>query len=134
MARIDLTQETSTRSLGELAAEAAGEISTLVRKEMELARAELREDIAMAGRGAGAFGAAGFTAYLGVLFLSVAAMFGLGEAMPMWGAALVVGGVYALCAAVLAITGKAAFGRMTGLPRTTKTLKEDIEWARHPSS
>lgn len=122
------------RSLGELIAEATGELSTLMRKEIELAKAELKADMSALGKGVGALGGAGFTGYLCVLFLSLAAMFGLDAVLPMWAAALVVGGVYLVLAAALGLLGKKAVGRMPGVPRTVKTIKEDVEWARHPSS
>ena len=122
------------RSLGELVAEATGEVSTLLRKEIELAKAELKEDVAALGKGVGAFGGAGFSGYLAVLFLSLAAMFGLDAVLPLWAAALVVGGVYLLVAAGLGLMGKKAIGRMPGVPRTVRTIKEDVEWARHPTS
>ena len=132
MDRIDLTDQ--GRSLGELVKEATSEVSLLLRKEVELAKAELREDVARAGKGAGAFGAAGLTAYLSLLFLSLALMFGLDAlGLPIGVAALVVGLLYAGAAAVLGMTGKRQFDARKGLPRTTKTLKEDVEWARHPN-
>lgn len=132
MDRIDLTDQ--TRSLGELVKDATGEISTLMRKEVELAKAELRDEIAHTGKGAGAFGAAGFTAYLSLLFLSLALMFGLDAAgLPIGVAALAVGLLYAVAAAILATTGKKQLEARRGVPRTKKTLKEDVEWARHPN-
>ena len=124
----------SDRSLGELISEATSELSTLVRKEIELAKAELKQDVSAIGKGAGAFGGAGFTAYLGVLFLSLAAMFGLDAVLPMWAAALLVGIGYLVVAGILGVMGKKAIGQMPGVPRTVKTIKEDVEWARHPSS
>jgi hypothetical protein len=122
------------RSLGELISEATGELSTLMRKEIELAKAELKQDASALGKGVGAFGAAGFSGYLAVLFLSFAAMFGLDSVLPLWAAALVVGGAYLAVAALLGLKGKKAIGQMPGVPRTVKTIKEDVEWARHPTS
>lgn len=121
------------RSLGELVADATGELSTLLRKEMELAKTELKQDVSALGKGVGAFGGAGFLGYLGIIFLSLGAMFGLDAVLPLWAAALVVGGVYLLVAGALALMGKKAIGQMPGVPRTVKTLKEDVEWARHPT-
>ena len=124
----------SDRSLGELVAEATGELSTLVRKEIELAKAEIKQDVSALGKGVGAFGGAGFSGYLGILFLSLAAMFGLDAVLPLWAAALIVGGVYLLAAVALGLMGKKAIGQMPGVPRTVRTIKEDVEWARHPTS
>lgn len=132
MDRIDLTDQ--GRSLRELVTEATGEVSTLLRKEVELAKAELREEIVHTGKGIGAFGAAGLTAYLAVIFVSLAMMFGLAAGgLPLGAAALLVGLLYAAVAAVLAIAGKRELDARTGLPRTAETLKEDVEWARHPN-
>jgi hypothetical protein len=137
-AEIDLRDRasgaTQEKSLGQLVGEATSELSTLLRKEVELAKAELKQDVGAIGKGAGAFGAAGVVGYLSVFFLSVALMLGLGEAMPLWAAALVVGGLYLVAAAALGLLGKKSIGRANGAPRTIRTLKEDVEWARHPSS
>ena len=142
MAYVDLTDKTAamaeTRtepSLGELVASASKDLSTLVRKEVELAKAELSEELGKAGKGAGMFGGAGVTALYGLTFVSLAAMFGLGALMPLGWAALIVGGVYLLLAGILAMTGKKAFQDFSPKPeRTIRTLKEDAQWARHPSS
>jgi hypothetical protein len=129
------TPRTGTdRSLGELVAEATGELSTLMRKEIELAKVELKQDVSALGKGVGAFGGAGFTGYLALLFLSLAAMFGLDTVLPLWASALIVGGVYLVLAAALGLMGKKAIGQMPGVPRTVRTIKEDVEWARHPTS
>jgi uncharacterized membrane protein YqjE len=135
MAYIDLTNKTSDPSLGELVGQATKELSTLLRKEVELAKAELSGEVAKAGKGAGMFGGAGFTAMYGLMFLSLAAMFGLGAVMPLGWAALIIGVLYVAGAAVLALTGKKAMASFSPKPeRTIKTLKEDAQWARHPSS
>lgn len=135
MAYVDLTGKTTEPSLGELVGQASKELSTLVRKEIELAKAELSGEVAKAGKGAGMFGGAGVTAMYGLTFVSLAAMFGLGEVMPLGLAALVVGVVYLAVAGVLVATGKKAFSDFSPKPeRTIKTLKEDAQWARHPSS
>lgn len=135
MATVDLERKTAEPSLGELVGQATKEMSTLVRKEIELAKTELSEEVGKAGKGAGMFGAAGVTALYALTFLSLAAMFGLGAVMPLGWAALIVGGVYVAVAGILAMTGKKAFSDFSPLPeRTIRTLKEDAEWARHPSS
>ena len=126
---------TPERPLGELVAEAASEMSTLVRQELALAKAELREDAKAAGKGAGAFGAAGVLALFGLLFLSLAAMFALYEAgLSLAAAGGIVGAVYVALAAVAAVVGKNSFGRVSGIPKTAETIKEDVEWAKHPRS
>lgn len=139
MAYVDLTTGTAGKtadpSLGQLVAQATKELSTLVRKEVELAKAELSVEAGKAGKGAGMFGGAGVTALYGLTFASLAAMFGLGAFMPLGWAALIVGAVYFVIAGILALIGKKAFAGFSPKPeRTIKTLKEDAQWARHPSS
>lgn len=135
MVQVDLTRETAEPSLGELVGQATKELSTLVRKEVELAKAEMSVEVGKAGKGAGMFGGAGVTALYGLTFVSLAAMFGLGALMPLGWAALIVGAFFLLVTGILAMTGKKAFADFSPVPeRTIKTLKEDAEWARHPSS
>ena len=135
MAYVDLNRKTTEPSLGELVGQATKELSTLVRKEVELAKAELSSEVAKAGRGAGMFGGAGLTAMYGLTFVSLAAMFGLAAIVPIGWAALIVGVVHLAVAGILAMTGKKAFEDFSPVPeRTIRTLKEDAQWARHPSS
>jgi hypothetical protein len=136
MAYVDLTDKTTTEpSLGELVGQATKELSTLLRKEVELAKAELAAEVGKAGKGAGMFGGAGVMAMYALTFLSLAAMFGLGAVMPLGWAALIVGAVYLGITGFLAMTGKKAFSGFSPKPeRTIKTLKEDAQWARHPNS
>lgn len=122
-------------SLGELVAQATKDLSTLVRKEVELARTELGAEVAKAGKGAGMFGGAGFVAVYALGFALLAATYGLGEVMPLGWAALIVAGFCAIVAGVLALVGKRAISTVNPKPeRTLRTLKEDAEWARHPTS
>lgn len=110
-------------------------MSTLVRQEIALARAEVAESARSAGKGAGALGGAGVTAMYGLTFLSLALMFGLDAAgLPLGAAALVVAVLWFGAAGALALLGRRSLGRIGGIPRTTKTIKEDVEWARHPTS
>ncbi|MCA1823952.1 MAG: phage holin family protein [Mycobacteriales bacterium] len=125
----------SDRSLGELVAEATAELSTLFRKEVELAKVEIRDGLGNAGKGAGAFGAAGFAGYLALLFFSLAVVFALDAAgLALWVAFLLVASCYGVVAALLAKTGKRALANASPVPdRTVETLKEDVAWAKHPT-
>ena len=135
MPRPDTSDKKPDRPLGELVAEAAAEMSTLVRQEVALAKAEVAESVKSAGIGAGALGGAGVTGLFALLFLSLAAMFGLDAAgLPVGIAALVVAALWLAVTGVLAALGKKNLGNVGGVPRTAKTIKEDVEWARHPTS
>ncbi|WP_245769572.1 phage holin family protein [Streptomyces indicus] len=96
-------------SVGELVSRASEQLSTLVRQEMQLAKAELTEKGKQAGFGGGLFGAAGAVAYVGFMVLAAAAVAALSLALPVWAGALIVSGVLFLTAGVLAAAGRQRF-------------------------
>jgi len=119
------------RSLGEIFSDVANDLSTLIKQEMELAKTEMKAEAKKAGKGAGLLGGAGLAGYMVLLFLSLTAVFALDEGMPLWLAALIVTAVWAVVAAVLAVTGRSAIRQSNPqLPKTQQTLKEDAAWAR----
>src|SRR5204862_4494962 len=83
--------EPGTQSTADLVKQAAEQISTLVRDELELARAEMTEKASRAGRGAGLFGGAGVVSLYGILGVLTGIVLLLARVMPAWGAALLVG-------------------------------------------
>lgn len=122
------------RSIGELMAQVTADATSLLRQEVELAKAEIREEATRAGKAAGMFGGAGFGGYMVALFGSLAAVFGLANLIDWGWAALVVTGAWALIALVLALLGRARMRAFSPKPeRTLRTLKEDASWARHPT-
>jgi len=121
-------------SVSELVGNVARDVSTLMRQEIELAKAEAIVESKKAARAAGMFGGAGFAGYMVAFFATVAAMAALVEAIPWWGAALVVTGIWAIIGAVLAMRGRSEMQRVRGLPKTKQSLKEDAAWVRHPTS
>ncbi|MEV6319315.1 phage holin family protein [Streptomyces sp. NPDC051776] len=122
-------------SVGELLSEVAGDVETLFRQEVELAKAEIREEATKAGKAAGMFGGAGFGGYMVALFGSLAAVFGLANVMDWGWAALIITGVWAMIAAVLFVVGRAKMRKVSPKPeQTLGTLKEDAQWARHPTA
>ena len=110
-------------------------MSTLVRQEVALAKAELQQEAKTAGSAVGAFGGAGFAGYFVLLFLSLAAMYGLDSFMPIGWAALIVGVVWGLIAGVLALVGRKKLKNFSPKPeRTIETVKEDVQWAKTRNS
>jgi hypothetical protein len=93
-------------SLGELIRDATDQLSTLVRDELALARAELTAKAGHAAKGAGLFGGAGLVALYGVAGLLAGLVLLLAHAMPGWAAALLVGAVLLLVAGLLALLGR----------------------------
>jgi len=124
-----------TRSLGEIVGDITSDMSTLVKQEMDLARSELKQEISRAGKGAGLFGGAGLSGHFALFFASFALTYLLDDWMPLELAALIVGVLWAVVAAVLAKRGRAELKQATPpLPVTTQTIKEDARWARTQKS
>ncbi|SNT63823.1 Putative Holin-X, holin superfamily III [Streptosporangium subroseum] len=118
-------------SLGELVGEIGEDLSKLVRQELLLAKAEVREEAAKAGKAAGLLGGAGFAGYMVAVLVTLAVMFGLGNVMDLGWAALIVAVIWAVAGAALYVSGRARLRQVSPTPeRTVETLKEDARWAR----
>jgi hypothetical protein len=124
--------ELRERSIGELLKQLSQETTTLVRQELELAKAEMAQKGKQAGVGAGMFGGAGVSALLGLGAVTAAAIAALDAALPLWLAALIVGLVWLAAAGVLALQGKSKVQSATPpVPeQTQESVKEDVEWAK----
>jgi len=127
----DARQPKQEQSLGELLADLTREITTLVRQEASLAKAEMSQKAARVGKDVGFLAAGGAVAYAGLLAVLAAIIIMLNEVMPLWASALVVGLV------VLAVGGGLVYSGLNNLkqedlaPRQTiETLKEDAQWAK----
>jgi len=120
------------RSLGELFGKLSNETSTLIRQEMELARAELTEKGREAGKGAGLFGGAATVGLLGAGAITAGIILLLDLAIAAWLAAILVGLVYVGIAAFLGLKGRDSIQAATPpVPeQTVETVKEDVEWAK----
>ena len=123
---------TDDRSTGELLKELSQQTSTLVRQELDLAKAEMSEKGKQAGMGAGMFGGAGLFGLLAMIALTACLIMLLDRAMVDWLAALVVTAAYAAIAGVLALQGRNKVREAApAVPEQTRdTLKEDAEWAK----
>jgi len=126
-----MTERKEDRSLGELFAALASETSTLVRQEVELAKTEMTQKATRVGRDVGTIGAGGAIAYAGFLVFLAAVVLGLGQLIPLWVSALLVGILVIIVGFVVVQTGLGALKRANLTPRETiQTLKEDAEWAK----
>lgn len=134
------TQESSHEkaehaSIGELVGDISQGLTTLLRQEVELAKAEVGEKGKKAGVSAGMFGAAGVAALLTLGSLTAFLILVLDLATPAWAAALIVGAVWAAVTGVLAVSARRKVHEM-GKPvpeQTIETVKEDVQWAKHPT-
>jgi hypothetical protein len=117
------------RSTVELIRTIAADLSTLARKEVELARQEVQEGLMARARAAGALAAAAILGLFVVGFLGLAAAEALDGVMRPWASRLVVAGVFLLLAAAAVLIGRAKQPPLT--PKETKrTVKEDVQWAK----
>ncbi len=130
----DRSEEVSETSIGDLIGNISNDLSTLFRQEVELAKAEVKQEASKAGKAAGMLGAAGFAGYLTVVLLSFALVFALGNVMDLGWAALIVAALWGAAGAVLAVNGRKKLKTVDPVPhRTVDTIKEDAQWLKNPT-
>lgn len=124
-------QKAATTSLGDLLAEVSRDISTLMRQEVALAKAELKETASKSAKSAGLLGGAGYAGLMAVFFLSIALWWGLGDLLDSLGwSAVIVAVIWAVIAAILYAIGRSRLKEIEGAPQTVETLKEIPETLR----
>ena len=111
-------------SLGEMFTSLTDNLTTLVRQEIVLAKAEATTEAKKAGAGAGMFAGAAVAGFFVLMFLSMALMWALGSLMHLGWAALIVTVLWGIAATVLALMGKKHFDRIKGLRQTQETVQE----------
>jgi hypothetical protein len=111
-------------SLGDLLGEVTRDLSTLIRQEMALAKAEIRESAGKAAKGAGMLGGAAYGAGMAVLFLSIALWWALSTLIGGGWAGVVVAVLWAVIALILYTVGRGELKQVEGAPQTVETLKE----------
>ena len=113
------------QSVGDLLGDVTRDISTLLRQEVELAKAEVRESAKQAAKSGSMYAGAAVAGHFVLLFLSVALWWALGDAMDSWAwSAVIVAVLWAVVAAVLAARGRAESKRVGGMPKTADTVKK----------
>jgi hypothetical protein len=117
-------ERAATTPLGELLSDVSRDLSSLFRQEIALAKAELTDSAKKAGKAGGMFGGAGLTALFALLFLSIAAWWGLGYLIGNAWSAVVIAVVYAIIAGILALQGRKQIKNIKGAPQTVETAKE----------
>jgi uncharacterized membrane protein YqjE len=124
--------ELRDRPVGDLLRQLADETTTLMRQELELAKAEMAEKGKKAGIGAGMWGAAGVVGLLALGAFTAFLILALDGAVPNWVAALIVALVYGAIAGVLYLLGKQRVDAVgTPVPeQAIDNVKEDVEWAK----
>jgi uncharacterized membrane protein YqjE len=118
---------------GELVKQLTEDMRTLVQKEIELGKAELREKGKRAGVGAGMLSGGAVVGVLALAALTTCLIAALDTAMPLWLAALIVAVVYGAIAGVMALTGKNKVQEAAPpVPEeTVDSVKEDVQWLKN---
>ena len=115
------------RTLGQLVAQASDDLSGIIRAEIALAKAELREDAKYVAMGGGLFGAAGYLGVLATVTLVITIAYALVAAgLPAWAAFLIITVALLLIAAVLALVGRSRIRKVAPPERTIRSTKEAI--------
>lgn len=126
-----LQQNSDDRSIGELFADLTREVSTLVREEVNLAKAEITQKATSSLKNIAFIVIGGVFAFAGYLAIQDAIVAALARVMPLWAASLLVGLVVIGVATALVLKGVNALKNQDLVPhRTVETLKEDAQWAK----
>ena len=117
-------QRAASESLGDLISEVTEDLSTLMRQELALAKAELRESATHTAKGAGMLGGAAYGASMAVFFLSFALWAALAPLTGGGWAGVIVAVLWAVVALILFLVGRKRLQRVKGAPQTMETLQE----------
>lgn len=117
-------QKAAETSLGDLLGEVTKDLSTLMRQELELAKAELKQSASRAGKGAGMLGGAGYAASMAILFLSIALWWALGTLVGGGWSGVIVAVIWAIIALILFLVGRKSLKEVNGAPKTVASLKK----------
>ncbi len=119
------------RSVGELFSQLAGDSASLIRQEVRLAKIELGQKAAQAGKQLGLVAVGGGVAYAGVFAIVAGLIVLLGQYLPMWLAAFIVGIVIAGGGYYIVREQLAALTHLDPTPTATvETLKQDKQWLK----
>jgi uncharacterized membrane protein YqjE len=134
---VDLTVQPAQpeRSLGELFGDMTRDFSTLIRKEVELARTELKEEATTAGKAGAMLGGAAVVGLVAFIILAMTIAFALDAFLWRWVSFLIVTVLLAAVAGVLASIGRKRLAAVNPTPQeTVQTLKEDAQWLKEQRS
>jgi uncharacterized membrane protein YqjE len=120
------------RSFPEVLQDIVGNLQEIVRSEFRLAKTELQEEAAKAGKPAATFGVGLVFGFYGIGFLLLASVYGLSTVMAGWLAALLVGTILAIVAIALMSSSVKKLKHVNPTPdKTIQSLEENVQWAKH---
>jgi hypothetical protein len=124
---MNTSQGSTERTIGQLVADATHDVSTIVRSEIALAKAEVTADVKKAGAGAGMFAGAAFVGLLGLIFLFHTVALVIAIWLPISAAYGITTALLFLVAAVLALVGRSSLKTMKGKPeRAIKNAQDTV--------
>jgi uncharacterized membrane protein YqjE len=118
------------KSAGQLMKEVTEDLSTLVRKEIELAKQELGESVAAKVKGAALIAIAGVMGFFALIFALLAIRDALNLLVPEWAADLITMGALLLIGVIGIVVAKGKLATPVSAEMTKQTIKEDVEWAK----
>ncbi|MFN8489395.1 MAG: phage holin family protein [Caldilineaceae bacterium] len=118
-------------TLGDLFSSLTEDMSTLIRKEVDLARTETMEKVSSATRSVVSMVAGGMLAYAGLIGVMIAVIVGLSRFMALWLSALIVGIVVIIIGGIMIMSGRSSLQKLSVVPeQTVESIKENAEWAK----
>ncbi len=121
----------ANRPVSQVLQEIVGDVQDILRSEVRLAKAEIRQEAGKAAKSTGMLGAGAFLAAYAFGFLLLTLVYALGIVVPWWAAALLVAVLVAIPAAVLIRAGLKRFKQVDITPdKTIRSVKENVEWVK----
>lgn len=106
-------------SLGDVVGKLGDDLSGLLSTQIEIAKLEIKQEVGQAAKGAGLLSSGVVAALIAVLLLSMAAAWGIAEALNPWAGFLIVGLLWAVAAVALALIGKRKLAEVQAVPPNT---------------
>jgi uncharacterized membrane protein YqjE len=123
--------EENNRSIADVLQDIVGNVQTIIRSEVRLAKTEIADEASKAGRAAGMMAGGTVAALFTVWLLLLTFLFALATVMPTWTAALLLCVLMAIVAAVLLTVGKKRLKTVHAKPeKTIESVKENVQWAK----
>lgn len=122
--------DSDSRPISEMVSGVIENVQNIVRSEVQLAKAELREEAKSAGKAAGMLAAGAALGFYAVGLFLMTVVWILATQMPNWVAALIVTVMVGAIAAALAMKGKSQLQEIHPMSETVDSVKEDVEWVK----
>ena len=127
----EATGSGSQRPISSIFQEIGAHLTEIFRSEIQLARAEIRQDARQVAKASIVIGIGAILAAYGLGFLLLAAVYALGKQLPLWLSALVVGSGLALPGAIFLLVGRKRMKVASLTPdKTIQSLQENVTWLK----